>query len=1049
MFYGPLTQATGPRVALQALGFFYSEVSVRGWSAVNQALVQWQHNGTESPIAGPLAFQSAQWASVSAACLNACVAEFPESVQDFLACGQKDLSTLPVHWQQQAQHYFRCFVQHAYNKSLKAEVLKSEVLEDWVAFAWVWWVACSVYRELRPDLSVYLGQRLAEHISQTHGSFAVAEAVPVVYWALLRLPGFRQGGMNALWRGALQDEFQKPDVTLNTAHHQRQSQPTRVDHPRINPTACAKALQKAFRELAPVEASVTEHQAHPGMTLVAYQRSFWRQWWALVWYNGTLEDAFYAEFMNTDFDRSPESLAVRIKQRTRASLLKISAKSRQLLLAVPVLALMWLGVYTLGMNQSSPPEWWWQWQAPRHDENKHDENKDEDKATVFADINALCSSQLPWPQCLERLGLYAHGVDAQQHATLLAHMEHFQAWQALVQTTQSESREAIDFRNPAHIMQQYLDLITTDSPSNTTDKKPPAWRAALTAAYQQATDPQQRERLRWFWLQGFIAQQERRSINEWQGQDVPLHVLDFIDTNLQSDETRLNFVLTALAYQATLLKETDLDPLSLTLADLQYQYRPVYQLGDLFQGFKPVTPRNPWILGCQAEDASCPLDQQGSPTVQLSPYSILQQAVTQAQYTNYLEATHTLSPYQREELDERDQRSLLKSDQAMTLLSWQDVQGLLLWLTYQTGQALNLPSEAQWEYAAHLKDNNNHNSDHNTFLYQDNLQEWVADCWHPNYESLPDNGQARQEGCFDASQKMVRGAMAAHSHQDAMRNRSFYHENERDVDLGFRLVLNQPLESTAENKPPFPMTKMIEIPAGEFEMGCQPQDDECEDAEKPLHKVKLKGFLLGATEVTFEQYDYYCEQVAECEKPEDEGWGRGQRPVINVSWQDAQNYIVWLNQQDLPGGRFRLPSEAKWEYAARAGSETKYYWRQNPSGDYANGDEADGWPKDGYEKQTAPVASYKANAWGLFDMSGNVWEWCEDHWHEDYTDAPEDGSAWLEATAEAGCMIECCAAVRGTSFPGSLRSGLPRQHIGHHSRDAAVIGFRLAQDFSL
>ena len=196
----------------------------------------------------------------------------------------------------------------------------------------------------------------------------------------------------------------------------------------------------------------------------------------------------------------------------------------------------------------------------------------------------------------------------------------------------------------------------------------------------------------------------------------------------------------------------------------------------------------------------------------------------------------------------------------------------------------------------------------------------------------------------------------------------------------------------------FPVPKMKSIKGGTFQMGCSPQDNECYDDEKPRHTVTLDAFQIGQYEVTFEQYDYYCNQISSCKKPDDAGWGRGQRPVINVNWNDAQAYIQWLKQKT--GERFRLCTEAEWEYAARAGTETKYSWGNKPSGQYANGgtkaawdhygvgdrwkDSYMPWPEDGYVIGTSPIGTFKPNPWGLYDMHGNVWEWVQDRYDEKY-----------------------------------------------------------------
>ncbi|MEO1092449.1 MAG: SUMF1/EgtB/PvdO family nonheme iron enzyme [Pseudomonadota bacterium] len=178
--------------------------------------------------------------------------------------------------------------------------------------------------------------------------------------------------------------------------------------------------------------------------------------------------------------------------------------------------------------------------------------------------------------------------------------------------------------------------------------------------------------------------------------------------------------------------------------------------------------------------------------------------------------------------------------------------------------------------------------------------------------------------------------------------------------------------------------EMVVIPAGEFLMGSPPDEKERYGDEGPQHRVSVPSFALGRFPVTFDEYDHFCEIMGR-EKPEDAGWGRGRRPVINVSWQDADAYLSWLSE--VSGQAYRLPSEAEWEYACRAGTTTRFSF----------GDDAD--PKSlnygGNVGETTEVGSYSANAWSLHDMHGNVWEWCADGWHDGYEGAPTDGSAQL------------------------------------------------------
>ena len=182
---------------------------------------------------------------------------------------------------------------------------------------------------------------------------------------------------------------------------------------------------------------------------------------------------------------------------------------------------------------------------------------------------------------------------------------------------------------------------------------------------------------------------------------------------------------------------------------------------------------------------------------------------------------------------------------------------------------------------------------------------------------------------------------------------------------------------------------MIVIPAGKFMMGSPDNEPDRIASEGPQHEVTLaRPFAVSRFEVTFDEWDA-CAAAAAC-PPLADGWGRGQMPVINVSWGDAKLYVAWLSQ--LTGAEYRLLTEAEWEYAARAGATTRYWWGDDPNMGHANcngcGSQWDG-------QQTAPVGSLRPNAWGLYDMHGNVWEWVEDSWHENYRGAPADGSAWL------------------------------------------------------
>ena len=185
---------------------------------------------------------------------------------------------------------------------------------------------------------------------------------------------------------------------------------------------------------------------------------------------------------------------------------------------------------------------------------------------------------------------------------------------------------------------------------------------------------------------------------------------------------------------------------------------------------------------------------------------------------------------------------------------------------------------------------------------------------------------------------------------------------------------------------------MVVVPAGSFRMGCLNEGGACYLSQRPVHTVNIASFAISRYEVTFDQWDA-CLDAGACNdyRPDDRGWGRGDRPVIRLKWNDAQAYVTWLSQQT--GKQYRLPSEAEWEYAARAGTETTYDWGNEAGTNRAN---CDGCGSQWDGAQTAPVGSFAPNPWGLYDVHGNVWEWTEDcKGSSNYTGAPTDGSAWL------------------------------------------------------
>ena len=163
-----------------------------------------------------------------------------------------------------------------------------------------------------------------------------------------------------------------------------------------------------------------------------------------------------------------------------------------------------------------------------------------------------------------------------------------------------------------------------------------------------------------------------------------------------------------------------------------------------------------------------------------------------------------------------------------------------------------------------------------------------------------------------------------------------------------------------------------------------------------------------------------------------QGWGRGGRPVINVDWEDAKAFVAWLSVQT--GQRYRLLSEAEWEYACRAGTTTRYWWGDEITPENANYGQNVG--------KTSEVGKYPANPFGLYDMHGNVWEWVEDCWNDSYEGAPDDGSAWTSGD----CRRRVLRGGSWDSDPGILRSAC-RVGIDTDGRYNTV-GLRVARTLS-
>jgi formylglycine-generating enzyme required for sulfatase activity len=243
--------------------------------------------------------------------------------------------------------------------------------------------------------------------------------------------------------------------------------------------------------------------------------------------------------------------------------------------------------------------------------------------------------------------------------------------------------------------------------------------------------------------------------------------------------------------------------------------------------------------------------------------------------------------------------------------------------------------------------------------------------------------------------------------------------------------------------------EMVNIPAGSFVMGsclqdkkqaflgessCDNPDPDASSSETPQHRVSVSAFQMGKTEVTLGQFKAFIKATGRSNLVDDDfikynAYGED-APVVQVSWSDAQNFISWLN--DTAGGGWRLPSEAEWEYACRAGGSARY----------CGGNDLNtvAWYSDNSGQQPHRVGTKKANAYGLYDMSGNVWEWVQDCWHDSYRGAPSDGSAWTGSCSGDGRGLRGGSWVSGARY---ARAAI-RSYFLPGIRDDGF-GFRLAR----
>jgi len=225
---------------------------------------------------------------------------------------------------------------------------------------------------------------------------------------------------------------------------------------------------------------------------------------------------------------------------------------------------------------------------------------------------------------------------------------------------------------------------------------------------------------------------------------------------------------------------------------------------------------------------------------------------------------------------------------------------------------------------------------------------------------------------------------------------------------------------------------LAEIEGGTFTMGTEAKDG-FQNAFPPQN-VTVRSFRMGKFEISFDQFDAFARATKHA-LPPDEGWGRGKLPVINVNRSEIEAFIAWLNTGTKR--RFRLPSEAEWEYAARGGSKTLYWWGDEPDPNLANTSLNQG--RDTF-KTSAPVGSFPANPFGLYDVLGNLWEMVQDCRHPTLEGIPKDGSAWMDG--------DCDSYVLRGGYYGSIRRGMQVAAHAAAGKDfhSMGMGFRLAED---
>ena len=409
----------------------------------------------------------------------------------------------------------------------------------------------------------------------------------------------------------------------------------------------------------------------------------------------------------------------------------------------------------------------------------------------------------------------------------------------------------------------------------------------------------------------------------------------------------------------------------------------------------------------------------------------------------------------------------LKGDRCPVVgVSWNDAQTFLTVLSETTRQHYRLLSEAEWEYAARAGTTTRYfwgdlfdesrvpmkgeepvgRYGANAFGIHDmhgNVAEWVGDCWHENYDGAPSDGSTWTRD--DCVERVLRDGFFKSSLRSASRDRMPNYDTR--LGLGFRVArtfgpagrttdsdLLATMAEASKAKSPIDLAiapgstfrdcrncpEMVAIPSGSFMMGSPPDEEGRREDESPQHRVTIVYDLaVGTFEVTQAEW-----RAMMGDNP---SLFKGDRdPVALVSWDDVQKFLRKLSQ--TTGQDYRLLSEAEWEYAARAGTATRYFWGDDFSESLvAKGDRPE------------PVGRYGANPFGIHDMHGNLWEWVGDCWNENYHGAPNDGSTW----AQGDCAQRVLRGGSWIGSPYSLRSANRSAYVPSKRYDG--YGFRVAR----